>query len=263
MSFILVPSNAKNILNDNFTLVSEIKEGSKFDEICNPLDVMQTTEGDTKSAVYKVKTSDFVADTLQYIPDMDADLQKDFIRMEYFHGNEPFSSLEEFKIFLNEIDDQKEKMILSTIGLASCLGLPMAITSKSISYTNTRDNAELFFYLAEMSSPMVATVRRCPSSRKWDVRVTKTVRCCAFSHSQSTFRKRKEERGCQSLTDVRPGTSFGVCAFEIVRKAADPENTYISIDFLRLPRRSTKSEPETLYAPLLDFHPTSVTFSHH
>lgn len=65
MSFILVPSNLKNILNDNFTIVSKIKERSQLDGICNPLDVLETTEGDIKSAIYKLKTSDFIDDALQ------------------------------------------------------------------------------------------------------------------------------------------------------------------------------------------------------
>jgi len=259
MSFILVPSNAKNILNDNFTLVSDLKYPSQFEEICNPLDVMETIEGDIKSAVYKVKTSDFVADILHYISDIDEDLEKDFVRMKYFHGNESFSSLKEFKNFLNEIDDQKEKILLSVIGLASCLGIPMSITTKSISYTNTRDNAELFFFLAEMSSSMVTTIRRCPSNAKWDILVTKNVRCCAFSYSDSI--RAKSPKGSSNTKYEMRGTSFGVCSFEIVRKAEDPDNTYISIDFLRLPKISTQKE--TFYAPLLDLRPTSVIFSHH
>jgi hypothetical protein len=243
MSFILVPSNSKNILNDNFTIVSEIKERSQLEGICNPLDVMDTSEGDIKSAIYKIKTRDFIDDTMEYITNINEELEKDFVRMKYLYGNKPFSSLEEFKIFLNDIDDQEEKKLLSVVGVASCLGIPMTITSKSISHANTLNNT--FFFLAEMSSPMVTKIHFCSSSKKWNIHVTKNVRCCAQN----------------SFSSKNIGTSFGVCSFDIVRKGEDPENTYISIDFLRLPRLHSKRE--TFCAPLLDLRPTSVIFSHH
>ncbi len=256
--FVLVPSIHKGILNDNFTLVSELQERSQFSQVKNPLNLLNMQEGDLKSAIYIVKLKDFIDDVLEFVSDMDQELEKDFHRMEYYHDKNRVSTLKEFENLLeNEVSSGgDEKKLLRVVGLASCLGLPICIVSRGL---------ESPLYLAEMSHsaggpgkkiiyPMKTTIRLDNQRNKWNVHVTKTIRCCTTTDAEK--RKLSSDEISEISSRSLFGTSYGICTLEIMRKAEESDKVYITIDILRVPPVYGETHA------LLDFRP-SIYFSHY